>query len=265
MEAARRRTYFPTWALYAAAGGVLVSVLGGLGGAGPVIHALRLLHSGVDYHEDASHSFFLAGAQSIICARNTGIYCGAFLTVLWAWAAGRGRAQGLPPLRVGLVLALLFGTMVADGFNSLAADLGYPSPYAPTTALRLGTGLLAGTAAGVYFLPVLNGLLWREPDERPVVPGYGALGRLLLPQLALWLAVMLGLDTLALPVALLTTAASLALLGGINLIFIVILLKLDNRVARLGQLLRPGTAALAVALVQLGLLAWLVRAVLLPA
>jgi uncharacterized membrane protein len=244
-----------------AAAFVLATALAAVPNAGPAVDVLRLLHSGVDYHKDTSHSFFLAGAQSVMCARNSGIYAGALLFVVWAWVSGLGRAQGFPPLRVGLALALFVGVMAADGFNSLAAELGYPTPYAPATALRLGTGLLAGVAVAAYFLPVLNGLLWRASDERPVLPGYRSLPLALLMPSALWLGVVLRVDALALPVALLTTVATLGLFGGVNLLFLILVLRKDRQFGRAGELLRPGAAALALASAQLALLAWVVRAV----
>ncbi|MDP9381717.1 MAG: DUF2085 domain-containing protein [Chloroflexota bacterium] len=259
MEASRRHTgVLPLeWLLAALLLGVAALAL--VPNTQAVIAALRLFHSGVDYHEDASHSFFLAGAQSVMCARNTGIYTGALLLFLWAWASGRGRAQGFPPLRLGLALALLFGVMVADGVNSLVAEIGYPTPYEPTIPLRLGTGLLAGVAVGPYFLPVLNGLLWRDADARPALPSYRALLGVVLLAALLWLAVVLGIDALALPVALLTTGATLALFGGVNLLFLLLALRRDNRVERVRDLLWPGAVALSLALVQLSLLSWLVR------
>jgi hypothetical protein len=105
---------------------------------------------------------------------------------------------------------------------------------------------------------VLNGLLWRDSDTRCVLPDLWVLPPLLAAPAALWLVVILGLDALALPVALLTAAASLLLFGGVNLLFLVLLLRLDNRFRRARELLRPGAVAASVAVVQLALLAWAV-------
>ena len=230
-------------------------------GTGRAMDAMRLLHAGVDYHPDSSHSFVLDGQQSVQCARNTGIYLGAFLTLPWAWLSGRGRATGLPPIRMGMVLALCFGIMVADGVNSLAAELGYDAVYSPTTALRLGTGLLAGTAAGWYFWPVLNSVVWQQHDERPVLRGVNWLLALLGIELSVWLAVLLEVNWLAVPLAVLTSAASLTLFGGVNLLLLVLLLRSENRYRRVGDIARPATVALSAALTQLLLLAALVRVV----
>src|SRR5690242_8422575 len=50
------------------------------------------------------HRIELAGLVFPICARNTGIYASASITFLFLLLAGRGRAGGIPPLRIGLVL-----------------------------------------------------------------------------------------------------------------------------------------------------------------
>lgn len=266
MEATRKAPALPGWIAPVALGLLAAGFLGALPVSGPVIQALGALHSGLYHHEGESHSFVLGGQQSVLCARNTGIYVGALLAVLGIGVSGRGSATGAPPLRVGVVLALFVGVMAADGFNSLADDLGYPTPYEPSTALRLGTGLLAGIAVGAYFLPVLNGLLWRDADPRRVLPDLRALPPLLAAPAALWLVVMLGIDALALPVALLTATASLLLFGGVNLLFLVLLLRLDNRYGRARELLPPAAAAASVAAVQLALLAWAVNSfVVIPA
>lgn len=226
--------------------------------AGPVIDALRWAHSGVDYHPDASHSFFLAGRQSVQCARNTGLYTGALLLLASAWATGRGRTTRFPSRPVALALALGFGVMVLDGLNAVLGDLGYPTPYRPTIWGRLGTGLLAGVAVAAAALPVANGILWRAPDRRPIVPGLRALGAALLAPLLLWIGVVLRVDTLALPVALLTTAATLVLFGGVNLLVLVLARRAENRYAAAPEIARPFGAGVALAVAQVGLLAWLV-------
>ncbi len=243
----------PRWAVplgLALATLALILALGEVWG-GQIIGALRLLQSGIDVHPDTTHSFFLDGHQSVVCARNTGLYCGAFLTVAWAWVSGRGRGDGFPPLRVGLALALMVGVMVADGLDSFVADLGYTPAYEPNNLVRLATGLLAGAAVAAYVLPAINSLLWRRPDPRPLLPGYRALAVLLACLAPLWGVVALGLGPAALPVAVLTTASALWLLATANLTFAVLLCRWDNRFEDPASLARPGTVAVAVALLEL--------------
>ncbi|MEJ7653460.1 MAG: DUF2085 domain-containing protein [Chloroflexia bacterium] len=222
------------------AGLAVLVLVGVLLDPGPVFRVLRVLHSGVDYHPDSTHSFFLSGEQSIICARNSGLYAGALLAVVWAWATGRGRAIEFPQLRVAIVLAIFVLAMALDGFNSVAWDIGYATPYDPTNPLRLATGLLAGAAVGTYFLPVLNGLIWRSSLPSSALPGYRSLVGLTLVLAGYWAVVTLGLDVFALPVALTTAGASFVLFGGANLIFLLLLRRSENTMDRARDLLRPG-------------------------
>ncbi len=226
--------------------------------AGSVIGFLRALHSGVDYHPDSTHHLFLGGHQSIICARNTGIYVGALLTWFWAWGSGRGRARRFPPFRVAAVLALLVGVMAADGLNSLVADMGYQPAYRPHNLLRLATGLGAGTAVAAYLLPVVSSVLWQGAPEEPMLPSLRALWALLGLQAVLWLTVALQVALFTLPLALLTTLASLILFGAINLLVIVVLRGWDNTFRTVRQVVRPGGAAVALALIEMAALALLV-------
>ncbi len=230
--------------------------------AGPVIGFLRALHSGVDYHSDSTHHLFLGGHQSIICARNTGIYVGALLTWFWAWGSGKGRACRFPPFRVAAVLALLVGVMAADGLNSLVADMGYQPAYSPHNLLRLATGLGAGTAVAAYLLPVVSSVLWCSAPEEPILPSIRALLALLGLQAALWVIVALRVALFALPLALLTTLASLVLFGAINLLVIVVLRGWDNTFDTVRQIMQPGGAAVALALVEMAALALVIPRVM---
>lgn len=231
-------------------------------GADRAVGALRLLHGGVDYHPDASHSLLLGGSESVMCARNTGIYCGVLLTALWAWTSGRGTACRFPPRRVMLALGALAGIMAVDGLNSLLADMGYWSAYEPSNLLRLATGLGAGVAAGAVFVPVLNGLLWTAPRGEPFVPSLRALLALLAWQAAFYAPVAVGIGALALPLALATTGASLALFGGVNLLALLIVLRRENAYRRVREAIPLVGVAVGLALLELAGLAWLVRGVI---
>jgi uncharacterized membrane protein len=79
----------------------------------------------------------------------SGIYIGAWVTIVWLWASGRSRAARLPPSSVLLLLGAFVAVMAVDGFNALLFDLGARHPYTPRNALRLATGTFAGVALGV--------------------------------------------------------------------------------------------------------------------
>ena len=93
--------------------------------------ALVWLDSGV-CSQIPSHSFWLAGHQLPLCARDLGLF-GAFLLAL-------------PFARPGGPLAWLLGLLplLADGANSLAFDILHASLYQPANSVRFATGALAG-------------------------------------------------------------------------------------------------------------------------
>lgn len=239
-----------------------VTLLGMAVDPGGAVWAMRMLHSGVDYHPDSTHSLMLDGYRSVICARNTGIYVGALFSVAWLWVSGRGRMAGFPPLRVTLLLALGFAAMAFDGWNSLMLDLGRWHPYTPNNELRLATGLLAGTAVGPFLVPVLGTLLWREMYAAPSVASLRQLGALLVPSALLWAGAASGLGVLALPVAVLTTAASIVLFGAVNLIVVLSLAGYEPAANDLRPAARLLLAATVLTLAELGALAFLVQAAL---
>lgn len=236
-----------------------VTLLGLAADPGRAIAAMRLLHSGVDYHPDNTHSLMLGGYQSVQCARNTGIYVGALLSVAWLWTAGRGRMSGFPPRAVTVLLALGFAAMALDGTNSLMLDLGRWHPYTPNNGLRLATGLLAGSAVGPFLVPTLGTLLWREMYPAPSVASLRQLGAMLLPAAALWAAAAAGWSWLALPVAVLTTAASLVLFGAVNLVVLLPLARYEPRTNDLRPALPLLLAAVLLTLAELAGMALLVR------
>lgn len=117
-------------------------------------------------HQLPERSFHLGGAQLPLCARCSGTFLGALLGLATLWLAGRGRASGLPPARVLVVIPLFLLAWGVDGLNSFASFFpNAPQLYAPNNLLRLITGMLAGVAVSLLLHLVLSMLLWRQPDR----------------------------------------------------------------------------------------------------
>jgi uncharacterized membrane protein len=102
-------------------------------------------------------------------ARMTGIYIGAAVAVGWLIAARRLRAMRPPSARVVTTLALLVVALAVDGFNALLVDLGVVHPYEPSTALRLLTGILAGTTLGIVLGHLFAASMWTRADRNQAV------------------------------------------------------------------------------------------------
>ncbi len=221
-----------------------------------LIERLRWLDSGI-CAQQPSHSFFPGGQQLPLCARNTGIYLGFFVTVLTLIATGRGKAQKLP--RWPMLVALLAGVlaMAIDGFNSLYLDLGLPHLYQPHNLLRLATGLATGLALAATTIPILNYLFWRDSNERRSVESWSAF-LLLLPGLVISFFAVASQSWIVLyPIALLSTAGLLSVASSINLMIIVAVRKRDQAFERYRELLPFFSLALLLAIGELLVLAQL--------
>src|SRR5262249_53566577 len=127
---------------------------------GSLKYKLDFLGFGV-CHQLASHSLFIAGHQLPLCARCSGIYLGALLTLIMLLLL-RPRAGALPSRRIFPLLTFMFATMVLDGINSTFQSLpGATAFYETTNWLRLVTGILAGIALMFVLYPLFNQSLWR--------------------------------------------------------------------------------------------------------
>ena len=117
----------------------------------------------------ASHSLALGGAVLPMDARMTGIYLGAFVTVIWLAGMGRLRASKTPPRQVVALLAIFLLVVGLDGTNALLTDLGAAHPYEPSSSLRLVTGTLSGITLGVMLAHVFAASVWARPDHQRAV------------------------------------------------------------------------------------------------
>ncbi|WP_160145599.1 DUF2085 domain-containing protein [Dictyobacter aurantiacus] len=221
-----------------------------------LLERLRWLDSGI-CAQLLTHSLYPGGERLPLCSRNTGIYLGFFVTMIMVFIRKRGRAQVLP--KKSLIIALCVGIcfLAVDGINSLFVDLGISHLYQPNNLLRLASGLLAGLAMGVFVLPVINGLIWRHSNTQRSLPAWIELGWFL-PVLLLCFYAAASQSGLALyPLAILSTLGLLTAVGGVNLIFILLLSKRDESFTRYKELIPFCGLALLTATGELLLLAQL--------
>ena len=244
----------PTWALaalavaYVAALAALIFLPGA-----SLLDRLRALDGGI-CAQIPSHSFYPAGQQLPLCARNTGVYVGFALGFLTLVGAGRLRASRLPRLPVALLLLGLVGFMGVDGFNSLFVDLGLPHLYQPQNILRLISGLGTGVAMVAFIAPVSNGLLWRHEDARPSFRSFGQLAVVVPLLLLALLAVGSQTAWLLYPIAILSSVGLLLALSLVNLVFLVSFSPWIGRFARWRQVFPVFTLAVTLAAIELTLL-----------
>ena len=121
-------------------------------------------------HQWDSHSFIIDGVPLCLCARCTGMYLGAVLTL--ACLALRTREMVRMPRAPYLMAFLVFFVLWAgDGVNSyLTTVRGAPFLYQPQNLIRVVTGTLMGIVLGTLIFIILNSLLKPIPANRIISP-----------------------------------------------------------------------------------------------
>ena len=177
-------------------------------------------------HRLPEHSLFFGERQSPLCARCTGNYVGLAVTAAYLAARRRLRSGGFPPARVLAVLALFAGFWAVDGLNSYVSLMwGRRLLYRPSNLLRLLSGGAMGMAWGLLAVPFFNRVAFESPSPRRVVDGFAEL----FPMVVLTLAALAPLyrrwPVLLYPLALLSLAGPLMLLGAILAAILGLLLR----------------------------------------
>ncbi len=129
----------------------------------------QFLLSGV-CHQIPEHSLEIGGEVLPLCARCTGQFGGALLTILSLAAVRRHHRSTFAPWWAQGAMAALAAWWALDGVNSfLFGLLGRPWLYEPMNGLRLVTGLGLGLVAGVQLLPAAALCISRDRDSRPII------------------------------------------------------------------------------------------------
>jgi uncharacterized membrane protein len=110
-----------------------------------------------------------------ICARDTGIYLGFFISFLFLWFTYRKRENELPSRGVLIAVFLAIGALVTDGV------LSYLGLRETTNTIRLLTGLMSGFALPLLLFPVLNYQIWRHSSYESILrKGWHKIGLILI-------------------------------------------------------------------------------------
>jgi uncharacterized membrane protein len=206
-------------------------------------------------HRIDLRSFHLGTRALPLCARCTGMYLGALVGLAGLAGLGRLRYGKFPrPALLG-VFGIFAAAWAIDGLNSyLTLIPGAPHAYEPNNTLRLITGTLMGLALGVLVFTGFNQNVWRGWKDEPVLRSFREVGVLLLLG-----AVVVGLvrseNPLVLyPLALLSAAGVLVLLGMVYAVVVLLVLRRENQAESWGGVALPLMAGVALAILQIGLL-----------
>jgi uncharacterized membrane protein len=220
------------------------------------IERLQWLDSGL-CAEIATHIFYAGSERLPLCARNTGIYLGFFVTWLILKLLGRDRAQSLPPRMITIFLLSSICLLAIDGSNSLLCDLGLPHLYQPQNSLRLATGLFMGLAIAACILPTTNRLLWCEYTQQQSITSWREVVLFLAALALCFLAVIAQNHWFLYPLALLSTSGIVSVVSIFNLILIISICQREQVFTRYREVLPFFSVALLCALGEMLLLAQL--------
>lgn len=195
-----------------------------------------------------SHSYFAGSTQLPLESRMTGIYAGVSITLGWLLLQRRLAATRPGTRAVIALLALMFLSMVADGVNSTATDLGLPHPYTSTNITRLVTGLLAGVSLATVLASIVAAVA--RPRLQAPATLFAGPRALLAP---LGLCALFGVLVVSqqpwgyYPIALLSVGGIVLALAGALLLPVLLFGGWSERISRPRQLLAPGAFALLLA------------------
>lgn len=206
-------------------------------------------------HRIDERSFQINGRQLPLCARCTGEFYAAGVTLLFQ-AVVSGRKSKLPSRGIIAVLIAFFLAFAVDGSNSYlyllkqtsAGALDHiPNLYVPNNALRLFTGSGMGIALAAILFPVVNQTLWRNLDDRPALD-WKPLGILVAIIAAVNLLILTDSVFVLYPIAFISALGTLSLLVMVFMILWIIIMKQDNTFDRPAQLWLAFASGLTLAL-----------------
>jgi len=209
-------------------------------------------------HRISERSFHLGTRQLPMCARDTGTFTSAAVTLL-ILSLRKPKRGGMPVKKIAAVLILFFLIWAVDGSNSylylLKESLGaFPqlaNIYIPNNTLRLLTGTGMGMGMGTVLYAAFNQSVWKELDMRPALENWRDLGLLIVLMFFVDLAILTESPLVLYPVALISVLGVLALLSLIFTVVWVMVTREENAFSSLREMWIPLTAGMTLTLIML--------------
>lgn len=204
-------------------------------------------------HRIDSHSFHIGERALPLCARCSGMYLGALLGLLFQLPAGR--AGGWPARKFIVLLGIWFAAFAADGLNSFIGLVPFATGlYEPSNTLRLITGTGAGLGIAALLYPIVNQTLFPDAQNRPALASWRQMGVLVVLAAALDGLILTEFVPVLYPLALLSAATVLLVLGLCYTLLWMIVFKREGAFPTLRQAWFPAAAGLTTALLQVALI-----------
>ncbi len=209
-------------------------------------------------HRISERSFHLGERQLPMCARDTGTFTSAAVTLLLL-SLRKPKRGGMPVKKISAVLLLFFLIWAVDGSNSylylLKEKLGIlpqlKNIYIPNNTLRLLTGTGMGMGMGAVLYAAFNQSVWKEPDMRPSLENWRDLGLLIAIMLLIDIAVLTEAPIVLYPIALISVLGVLVLLSLIFTVVWVMIMREENKFTSLQEMWISLSAGLTLTLLML--------------
>ena len=200
-------------------------------------------------HRIDERSFHIGERQMPLCARCTGEFNAAAITLVFLGVVSRKRSA-MPSKGILAVLVAFFLAFGVDGSNSYLYLLKQtydsflpqvPNIYIPNNILRLLTGSGMGIAMGTVLFPVFSQTIWRNLDDRPALT-WKEFGILVSIILLVDLSILREWPAILYIISFLSVLGVLALLSMVFGIVWIILMRDENSFEQLNQLWIPTLA-----------------------
>jgi uncharacterized membrane protein len=112
-------------------------------------------------HQIPERSILIDGKQLPVCARDTGLYIGSLLSLLYIVSTRRRNRNAIPAPFISFSFVFFMLLLAIDGITS------YLGIRATTNAIRLATGLLVGIGLPFFMYPLtIDNILSPKGEER---------------------------------------------------------------------------------------------------
>ncbi|MEW6287269.1 MAG: DUF2085 domain-containing protein [Chloroflexota bacterium] len=212
-------------------------------------------------HRIDERSFHLFGRQLPLCARCTGEFYAAGLTLLFL-SLTSPKKSGMPGWKLGAPLLFFLFAFALDGSNSYLYLLKQTSPgifenipnlYVPNNILRLFSGSGMGIALGSILYPAFNSSAWKTYNPAPALD-WKKLGILIGIVLVVDLLILTEHPAVLYPIAIVSVLGVLSLLIIVFSMVWVLMMRLENTFETLIQMWMPLLAGLTLALLLITLI-----------
>jgi uncharacterized membrane protein len=214
-------------------------------------------------HRIGERSFHIGGRQLPLCARCTGEFYAAGISLLF-FAILSPRKSGMPGWRLGAPLLFFLAAFGIDGTNSFVYLLKQtsggalnqiPNLYIPNNTLRLFTGSGMGIALASIIYPAFNQSAWKVTSaDAGRALSWKKLGVLVALIFLVDLAVLTEHPVVLYPIAVLSVLGVLALLVMVFTMVWILIMRQENAFTSLKQMWMPCLAGITLAFLMIGMI-----------